>query len=46
MILVTYNVQRIEKHSYIEFIFMNYYYFVKAVSSEDIYIIFSLLVPS
>ena len=31
MILVTYNVQRIEKHSYIEFIFMNYYYFVKAV---------------
>lgn len=31
MILVTYNVQRIEKHSYIEFIFMNYYYFVKEV---------------
>lgn len=31
MILVTYSGQRIEKHSYIEFIFMNYYYFVKEV---------------
>ena len=31
MILITYSGQRIEKHSYIEFIFMNYHYFVKAV---------------